>query len=73
MENQLQKKKEVDNLELEQWAYVIRFKNWKTSLRREVTTGSTHARQVTDCSSETDLAASTQELENAGSVFGCAV
>ena len=60
-----------DKLESEQWPHETRFKNWKTSLQREVITTSFRSRQVTDWSSETDAAISTQDMDGAGSVFGC--
>ena len=42
------KRKEMDTLEIEQWPHVTGFKNLKTSLRREVITGSTRPRHATD-------------------------
>ena len=60
----------MDKLEFEQWPHMTRFKNWKTSFRREVITGTTHLRQATDWSAEFDQATSMQDLGDVGSVFG---
>ena len=49
------KRMEVNKPEFEQWPHVTRFKNWKTSFRREVITGSPRPRQPTDWLTELDL------------------
>ena len=59
------------DLKFEQWPHVSRFKNRKTSFRREAITGSTHSRHVTDLLSESDQATSIQDWDDAGSFFGC--
>ena len=48
-----------------QWSHVTRFKNWKTSLRREVITGSTHPRQATEWLANIDRAKSMQDVDEA--------
>ena len=65
------KRIEMDKLECEQWLQKTRFKNWKISFGREVVTGPTHPRQVSDWLSEIDQASSMQDMDDAGSVFGC--
>ena len=65
-------KTEMDKLKFEQCRSELDSKISKTSFRSEVITGSTHLRQLTDWSSEIDLATSIQDLAEAGSVFNCA-
>ena len=48
------KRKEMHKLKFEQWPHVTRFKNWKTSFRREVIKGSTHRGQASGWLAELD-------------------
>ena len=61
---------ELDEPECEDLPQVTRSTNRKTAFRREVITGSTHPRQVTEWLSQVDQANSTQDLEDTGSPFG---
>ena len=54
MENQVKKK--LNKLEFDARPQVTRFRNKKTSFWREVVTGSTHPRHVTDWLSKIDQA-----------------
>ena len=60
----------MDKLQFEQWPHVTRFKNWMTSLQREVITDSTPPRPATDWLAEIDQATSRQVLDDVGSVLG---
>ena len=64
------KGKEMDMLEFEPWPHVTRFKNWKTSFRREVTVGFAHPRQATEWLAEIDHAESMLDLDDVESVSG---
>ena len=57
-------KKGNDKLEFEPWPHVTRFEIWKTSLRRDVITGSTQLRRVTDWLAEIDQAKSMQDFDD---------
>ena len=61
---------EMDKLEFEQLSHGTRFKNWKTSFRLKMVTGSAHPRQATCWLAEFDQAKSMQDLYDVGFVFG---
>ena len=63
------KRKEAETFEFEPWLQASKFNSWKVSFRREVVSGSTHPRLISEWSAEIDVAASVGELDFSGFVF----
>ena len=63
------KRKESDNFEFEPWPRASKISSWKVSFRREVRSGSTHSRLISDCFAEIDLAAGMEELDYSEFIF----
>ena len=60
------KRKEAENFESEPWPHASKFSSCKVSFRREVISGSTHPRSISEWFAEIDLAAGMEDLDHSG-------
>ena len=61
-----QKRKDAAKFEFEPWPQASKFISWRVSFRRDVMSGSTHPRLISECLAEIDMAVGVEDLDYSG-------